>query len=186
MGKGVAMGAALAWACAVCFANATFAEPTRQDAEQQRLVPNEESGLAAARPPAPSDEDHPDVSVKRLARAGVTLAEMQRIPVSARRFLAGVPFDLQAPRDGRVLLTPNGELSAGTILWVQRDFSRFHELAGVRVNRPEAIPGVMISPDPSVPVELGAGLTVSLDERAENSLLASRAFFATFQLGLTF
>jgi hypothetical protein len=176
------MGGAVAWACALCVASLAVAAPARSE---NRLVPDSAPQVdVSARPVAPSASE--SKSLKRMMRYGVTLEEMQKLHAAPQQFHFGVPYDELAIRDDRVNLLPSGRLSAGTILRIQRDFTRFRETAGVRFFKPEAVPGLMLSPFNSLPIEIGAGGVVSLDEFAANSLLASRAFFATLQLGLVF
>ncbi len=73
----------------------------------------------------------------------------------------GLPMDVPELRvDDTLVLTSGGTLkvSVGTIAWLQVDLEAFRELAGARVLRLDAVPGVRVALGP---VEAGAGVVVS-------------------------
>src|SRR4051812_4276299 len=108
MGSGVGMGGAAAWALALGVASLAVAAPVRSD---KRLVPNSPTAAeVTARPVAPSAADD-SKSLKRMVRYGLSLEQMQQIPVAPEHFRFGVPYDDFAWRDDRVNLTANGFLS---------------------------------------------------------------------------
>ncbi len=76
----------------------------------------------------------------------------------------GLPMDVPEPTlEDTLVLTSGGTLrvSAGTVTWLQLDLEAFRELAGARVLRLDAVPGVRVALSQALPIEGGAGLVVS-------------------------
>lgn len=96
----------------------------------------------------------------------------------------GLPFDEVERVDDSVLLSAGGSVvvSAGTIAWLQLDFAGFRELAGARLLRLDAVPGIRLRPW-KLPVDVGAGLLVALSPTADGMKLG---LTRVLQLAATF
>jgi hypothetical protein len=80
-------------------------------------------------------------------------------------------------------ITSGGTLviSVGTVAWLQFDLESFRELAGTRVSRLDAVPGVRIQPFKAIPLEAGAGLLISF-KRPEGGGALARRYAGVFQI----
>lgn len=98
----------------------------------------------------------------------------------------GLPFDEVERPDDSVLIAAGGTLSisAGTVAWLQLDLQGFRELAGARLLRLDAVPGIRIRPT-ALPLEFGAGVLVSFAPTPEGLTFEQR-LTKVIQLGATF
>ncbi len=100
----------------------------------------------------------------------------------------GLPLDdALAPADDSLVLRSGGtvKISAGTVAWLQLDFEGFRELAGARLWRFDAIPGIRVRPYPDAPVEAGLGCVASFASASGEGKSAGRLAGA-FQLAGNF
>lgn len=98
----------------------------------------------------------------------------------------GLPFDEVEHGNDAVVLSAGGTLSisAGTVAWLQVDLQGFRELAGARLLRLDAVPGIRIRPT-GWPVEVGAGVLVSFAP-GEGASSFDQRLTKVLQLGSTF
>lgn len=122
---------------------------------------------------------------RRLSLEYMLNAPQARLTIRAG-YRYGLPFDEVERVDDTVLLAAGGTLSvsAGTIAWLQLDFAGFRELAGARLLRLDAVPGIRVRPW-KLPLELGAGLLVAFVPGRDGRSLEQR-LTRVLQLGGTF
>ena len=65
-------------------------------------------------------------------------------------------------------------LSLGTVAWLQVDLEGFRELAGARIFRLDAVPGVRVRPWRELPVEAGAGVLVAFTDPLQHDPIPTR------------
>jgi hypothetical protein len=96
----------------------------------------------------------------------------------------GLPLDEAVSiTDDSVVITSGGTLSlrAGTVAWLEIAFDGFRELAGSRMIRLDAVPGIRLQPFRDAPLDVGVGCLASF-RRAEDEHVYGRSFAGVFQL----
>ncbi len=97
----------------------------------------------------------------------------------------GLPL-AEAPvfEDRSLLLTSGGSIavSAGTVTWLQLDLDGFREIAGSRIVRLEAVPGLRFRFGRELPWEAGVGVLAALRPAADSAGFGFERFAGVLQM----
>jgi hypothetical protein len=96
----------------------------------------------------------------------------------------GLPLDEPVNvTDDSVVLTSGGTLAlrAGTVAWLEIAFDGFRELAGSRMIRLDAVPGIRVQPFRKAPIDVGVGCLASF-RKTEGEHAYGRSFAAILQV----
>jgi hypothetical protein len=120
---------------------------------------------------------------------GLLLGYLLRSPRAQVQFRAGYRYGLPLAEaevfdDPGLVLTSGSSvgISAGTVAWLQLDLDGFREIAGSRIMRLEAVPGLRFRFGDAVPWEAGFGLLAGFRPASGAAGLAIERFAGVVQL----
>ena len=164
-------------------------EVTERVETPPRLVPSARLGVAGV--DGPMFVEAQELPVDRVVTRGqgLLLGYKLRSERAELLFRAGYRYGLplaDAPvyEDRALLLTSGGSIavSAGTVAWVQFDLDGFREIAGSRIIRLEAVPGLRFRFGRELPWEAGVGVLAALRPPADSGGFGIERFAGVLQM----